>query len=69
MSWEQNLVNAQVEIDRAVFEMNRPGYPKGDVCHKDFPDIQYIDDCIIKAMKDLNASTKELRNDINFDIG
>lgn len=42
MSWEQNLVNAQVSVNRSVFEMNRPGALKTDPEYKDEPDPMYI---------------------------
>ncbi len=51
------LVNAQVEINRAVFEMNRPGYPKDDPCHKDEPDLEYIEERIQLAMESLRKAS------------
>ena len=58
MSWQQNLVNAQVEVNRAVFELNRPGYPKDKPYYKEKPDERYIENCIKEAIKDLTAALR-----------
>lgn len=47
-SWEQALVDAQVEINRAVFEMNRDGgVPPAK------PDLAYIREKVRAAIEDL----------------
>jgi hypothetical protein len=66
MSWEQKLVNAQVEVSRSVFEMNCSGHIKTDPAYKKEPDTDYIKQHITEAIKDLQASLVELDNQLNF---
>lgn len=59
MSWEQNLVNSQVEVNRSVWEMNRPGIPQDEPGHKETPDPHYILEHIADAINQLeNAQIK-----------
>ena len=62
MSWGQNLVNANMELNRAMFEMNRKGHPKNDPCYKEKPDETYILKHMKDALKDLQHAIKELDN-------
>ena len=50
MSWEQDLVNAQVEVNRIVFEMNR----------EKTQDKKYIITHAKEAIKDLNEALEKL---------
>lgn len=59
--YEQSLVYAQVHINRAVFEMNRPGYPKNDSAYKTKPDREYILKQIIEAQEELRTVIKTLK--------
>ena len=54
---DQYLVNAQVDISRAVFEMNRPGYPKKSKARKTV-DRAYIEKCVRSAIDDLKLYLK-----------
>ena len=56
MSWQQDLLDAQVSIHRAVFEMNAPGRTKGGVIRP-----EYIQVCIEDAIKELNKSLTQLK--------
>jgi hypothetical protein len=56
MSWEQSLVNAQVEVNRAMFEMNRPGAVRTDPWYAEHPDVEYIREHIRAAIADLVAA-------------
>jgi len=62
MSWEQNLVNAQMEVNRAVFEHNAPGR-----CPPELIDIEYVKEHIREAIKDLQASLTEIEGTIKFE--
>jgi hypothetical protein len=56
MSWKQNLVNAQVEVNRSVFEMNKPGmWPPEE------SNIPYIVLHIGEAIKDLTLAFENLK--------
>lgn len=46
----QYLVNAQVEINRAVFEANKPHEPG-----EEEPRPDYINTCVLNALVDLKA--------------
>lgn len=50
----QHLVNAQVEIDRAVFEANKPGH-----CPPKAVDVEYVRKCAAAAIKDLQIFLKQ----------
>jgi len=62
MSWEQHLVNSQVNIGRAVFEMNRPGGLKTDSWYKEKPDEKYIVEQIKEGILELQQALKEIEN-------
>lgn len=66
MSWEQYLVDAQVEVNRSVFEMNRPGALKSASYYKETPDKEYIKIHIKEAMKNLTTAFAELDNQLIF---
>jgi hypothetical protein len=69
MYWEQSLLNASVEVNRAIFELNRPGYPKDKPYHKAKADERYIEKCIAEAIKDLSKALRgiEEQKTIIFD--
>lgn len=52
----QEIVNAQVSVNRAVFECNRPG--EADRRKRREPDQQYIFECVSQAIEDLAAALK-----------
>ena len=56
MSWLQSLVNAQTEINRVVFEMNKPGRnpPKK-------PNKEYIKKHTKDAIDDLKKALEGLK--------
>lgn len=59
MTWEQNLVNSQVSVNRSVFEMNRPGDLKESPDYRKEPDPHYILEQIADAINQLeNAQIK-----------
>lgn len=64
MSYQQHIVNAQVSVNRAVFEINRKGskraYPKAI-------NTEYLGRCIDDAIKDLTEARKKLKNELPFD--
>lgn len=62
MSWQQYIVNAQVSVNRAVFELNKVGFPKGHKLRKEENEIDhtYISECIQQAIKELNEARKKL---------
>ena len=62
MSWKQDLVNADMELNRCVFEMNRPGHLKTDVCYKEKADLNYIKEHMREALKDLQSALKKIDN-------
>ena len=62
MDWEQSLVNAQVEVNRAVFEHNKPGE-----CPPELIDIEYVKFHIREAIKDLQAALADIENVIKFE--
>jgi hypothetical protein len=66
MSWEQHLVDAEVEIRRSVFEMNRPGFSKSASYYKEKPDEEYIKIHIKEAIKNLTTALAELDNQLIF---
>jgi len=55
-SWEQALVSAQVEINRCVFEMNRPGALETDFWYAPEPDLAYIREHVDAAIEALEES-------------
>lgn len=59
-TWEQALVNAQVEVNRAVFEMNRPGALATDLWYAKEPRLAYINECVTGAIADLQACLRLL---------
>ena len=61
MDWEQSLVNAQVEVSRAVFEQNKPGRNPPELI-----DIEYVKFHIRAAMKDLQAALTDIEGMIDF---
>lgn len=56
MSWQQDIVNSQVNINRAVFEHNRGGLLKTDPSYKENPDLKYISEQIGEAIKSLTTA-------------
>jgi hypothetical protein len=46
----QELVNAQMEVNRAVFEMNKPG-----LCRPEKERPEYIRKCVESAIKELQT--------------
>lgn len=50
MNWKQDLINAQVEVNRAVFEMNKPGIPG---IHRQKIDPEYVVEHVRSAIEDL----------------
>lgn len=65
MSWKQQLVNSQVSVDRAVFEMNRNGFPKGHQLRKerDEIDLGYISIQVKEAIQELTQELRELNEE------
>lgn len=63
MSWQQALVNAQVGVNRAVFEMNRPGLPPDSRARKAI-DYQYLCRQIEAALADLQNAESEIRSSV-----
>lgn len=61
MSWGQDVVNVQVSVNRAVFEMNRRGMQPP---LKAEPRNEYILQELKLAAQDLNTAIKELENQI-----
>jgi hypothetical protein len=55
-SWEQALVDADVEVSRAMFEMNRPGEPVDAPWYKPEADLRYIEAKIREAIELLRES-------------
>lgn len=60
MSWQQSLVDAQVSINRSVFEMNRRGHPITSPLYKEQPDLNYIKNEVRIAIEDLQKALHEL---------
>jgi hypothetical protein len=60
-SWEQALVYAEMHINRAVFEMNKKGYPLDSPMYKEKPDKQYILKELVKAQEELRSLIKKLK--------
>jgi hypothetical protein len=52
-TWEQALVNSQVSVNRAVFEMNRPGLPANSLYRADEPRIDYVREQALEATQAL----------------
>jgi len=52
-SWEQALVDAEVEIARSMFEMNRPGALETDAWYAPEPDLAYIREHVAAAIEAL----------------
>lgn len=51
-----------MELNRCVFEMNRPGCRKESACYKEKPDLDYIREHMREALKDIQSSLKKLDN-------
>jgi hypothetical protein len=51
VSWEQALVDADVEIARAMFEMNRPGALESDPWYARESDLAYIREHVASAIE------------------
>lgn len=62
MSWEQDLVDSQMLINRAVFEMNKRGRVKPEPVRP-----EYILEQIKEAAKSLNSAIKILSNELPFE--
>lgn len=58
MSWENELLNAQVSINRAVFEMNKSGRRSPEPIRK-----EYLQTCINDAIKELTKASNLLEFD------
>jgi hypothetical protein len=52
-TWEQALVDADVEIARSLFEMNRPGALETDSWYAPEPDLAYIREHVAAAIVSL----------------
>ena len=53
-SWEQALVNADVDVARAMFEMNRPGALETDPEYTTEPDLAYVREHVALAIAALD---------------
>ena len=53
MTWEQAIVDAQVEVNRAVYEMNKPGElpPR-----QREPELRYVVRCLERAIGSLRIA-------------
>ena len=60
----QKLVNAQVSVNRAVFEGNYPflNLPNGDRQ----PDKKYLLECINQAIKELSQAREEISGQLEL---
>jgi len=54
MDWKQKLLDAQVSVNRSVFEMNRPGLA-GEL-YRFEPNLEYIRNEIEDAISDLQKA-------------
>ena len=59
MNWRQRLVNAQLLVNRAVYEMNRGGFTINNPEYKKDPDMKYILVQVFDAVNELNELIKE----------
>lgn len=59
-NWRQELVNAQVDVNRAVFEMNREGFPKGHASRKKMDEV-YLKACVNGAIVSLQECLKNMK--------
>lgn len=59
--WEQHLVNAQTEVNRAVFELNRPEIEHLPPAERGPVRFDYLNRCVDDAISDLKEVSEFCR--------